>query len=208
MFITLEGNEGAGKSSIALAIKKELENRGYSLILSREPGGSRIAEQVRDILLERSNTNMSEETEALLYAASRAQHLNDIVLPALAKGKIVLCDRFIDSSMAYQGYAREIGMDKIWQINQFAINGCMPSLTLYLKIDPRKGLERVHSRGEELNRLDLMDLSFHEKVAKGYDILAQKYPKRIVTIDASKEFDQVLSDCLDAIMARMKADHE
>jgi dTMP kinase len=208
MFITLEGNEGAGKSSIALAIKKELEKRGYTLVLSREPGGSRIAEQVRDILLERANTNMSEETEALLYAASRAQHLKDIVLPALQEGKIVLCDRFIDSSMAYQGYAREIGMDKIWQINQFAINGCMPSLTLYLKIDPKKGLERVHSRGEELNRLDLMDLSFHEKVAEGYDILAKKYPERIVTIDASKKFEQVLSDCLDAILARMKADHE
>ena len=148
-FITLEGNDGAGKTTVALGLKEALEKRGYKVVYTREPGGSKIAERIRDILLNDTQEAMDGRTEALLFAASRRQHLKQIVMPALEENKIVLCDRFVDSSLAYQGVARGLGLEEVWKINQFAIENCMPQLTLFLKVSIETGQKRMNIRGEK-----------------------------------------------------------
>src|SRR5690625_635260 len=168
-FITVEGGEGAGKTTVLKLLKDKLTQKGYDVLITREPGGISISEQIRQVILDPSHLEMEKRTEALLYAAARRQHLIQKVIPALEKGKIILCDRFIDSSLAYQGYAREIGIEEVLSINQFAIEGCMPSLTLYFDILPEIGLKRIASNSNrEQNRLDLESLEFHQKVYKGY----------------------------------------
>src|SRR5690625_3328775 len=154
-FITLEGGEGAGKTSVLHKLEEKLINMGYDVLTTREPGGIEIAEQIRGVILDPLNTAMDARTEALLYAAARRQHLMEKVYPALETGKIVLCDRFIDSSLAYQGHARELGMDEVFTINEFAIQDCMPTLTLLFNIEPKKGLQRIAAnKDREKNRLD------------------------------------------------------
>ena len=199
VFITLEGNDGAGKTTVCMGLKKELEARGYSVVYTREPGGSRIAEEIRNILLSDENDNMDPRTEALLFAASRRQHLVDIVLPALQEKKIVLCDRFVDSSLAYQGYAREIGLPEIWDINQFAIHDCMPQKTIFLKVSMETGQKRMNQRGEK-NRLDNEQSDFHQKVRQGYETLIQMYPDRICVIEAEPEPEVVLQSALHEVL--------
>lgn len=204
-FITFEGVEGAGKTSVLHALTDKLEQIGYEVVITREPGGIEIAEQIRQIILDPVNTEMEERTEALLYAAARRQHLVEKVLPAIKQGKVVLCDRFIDSSLAYQGYARGLGMEEVWQINQFAVQDCMPNLTLLFDIDPKKGLERIRAnKHRERNRLDMEALEFHEKVYEGYKILHKQYPERIRKIDADQSFGQVVNDALDCVLAYLK----
>ncbi|MBM7573126.1 dTMP kinase [Aquibacillus albus] len=191
-FITFEGGEGAGKTSILQAISDKLSNQGFEVIATREPGGIEIAEKIRQIILDRSHTKMDPRTEALLYAAARRQHLVEKVLPALDQGKVVLCDRFIDSSLAYQGYARELGIDEIYHVNEFAIEGCMPDITLFFDIIPEEGLNRITANKErEQNRLDLEKLHFHEKVYEAYQLLLDKFPERIYKIDASLSLAEV-----------------
>lgn len=195
LFITFEGGEGAGKSTILKMISEYLTNEKIEYISTREPGGIKISESIREIILDSNNTEMDERCEALLYAAARRQHLVERVLPALSEGKVVLCDRFIDSSLAYQGYARGIGMENVWNINSFAIDKNMPDLTIYFDIDPKIGLKRIEANSErEVNRLDLEKLEFHYKVRDGYKILAEKYNERIVEIDASKDVQEVFND--------------
>lgn len=192
IFITLEGPEGAGKTTIISMLGERLEAEGYQVLQTREPGGIDIAEQIRNVILDKGNTKMDPRTEALLYAAARRQHLVEKVLPALEKGFIVLCDRFIDSSLAYQGYARGLGIDEVFSINQFAIEGKMPKLTFYFDIEPEVGLERINRhKDREVNRLDLEDLHFHQKVREGYFKLMQEHPDRIFKIDASKPIEIV-----------------
>ncbi|NLB10911.1 dTMP kinase, partial [bacterium] len=165
MFITLEGPEGSGKTTIAKRIIEVLEKQDYPVIYTREPGGSVIAEQIRKIILRKKNVAMDPLTEALLFAASRRQHLVEKILPALKRGKIVICDRFIDSSLAYQGYARAIGIDKVMDINLFATEGKLPDLTIYFDISSQDGLARIDGDSKrEINRLDLERLDFHNKV--------------------------------------------
>ena len=208
-FITFEGVEGAGKTSVLHSLTDKLTNLGYEVVATREPGGIDIAEQIRNIILDRDNVKMEERTEALLYAAARRQHLVEKVLPALEQGKIVLCDRFIDSSLAYQGYARGLGIDEVYDMNQFAINNLMPNLTLLFDIDPLKGLERIASnKDRERNRLDLENLDFHRKVYEGYQILTERFPKRIQTIDASGSLEAVASSALECIKAYLKKENE
>ncbi len=199
IFITLEGNDGAGKTTLCMNLICELEKLGYSTIYTREPGGSQIAEQIRNVLLKEENTNMDARTEALLFAASRRQHLVEVVLPALQENKIVLCDRFVDSSLAYQGYARNIGIDEVWELNQFAIHDCMPHKTLFLKVSVETGKKRMALRGET-NRLDLEEDDFHKKVREGYEILLKKFPERITVIDAEKGEEEVLQQALQEIL--------
>lgn len=195
LFITLEGPDGSGKSTIINMIEEYLDKKGIRHISTREPGGIDIAEQVREVILNKKNTAMDKRTEALLYAASRRQHLAERVIPALEQGNLVICDRFVDSSLAYQGYAREIGMEEVMRINEFAIEGYMPDLTLYLDIEPQIGLDRIAKNKErEVNRLDLEKLDFHNKVREGYFKLLEAYPNRIKKIDASKEIDLVFED--------------
>lgn len=204
-FISFEGPDGAGKTSVMRQITADLKEQlgSNGVVYTREPGGNHIAEQIRDVLFDADNTDMDPRTEALLFAAARRQHLVADILPALQNGKVILCDRYVDSSIAYQGAGRGLGEENIWQINQFAIDGLMPELTIYLDIDSELGLQRIaQNRADEVNRLDEEKLSFHRKVRSAYQKLAQENPQRIVTIDASQPLDQVILQVQQAIHQR------
>ncbi|WP_340701603.1 dTMP kinase [Brevibacillus borstelensis] len=203
-FITIEGADGAGKSTVAARLYDELRTKGWDVMLTREPGGIEIAEKIREIILDPKYVNMDKRTEALLYAAARRQHLAEKVFPALAEGKLVLCDRFIDSSLAYQGYARGLGIDEVFAINQFAVEDCMPDLTLYFDVRPEVGLARINAtKGREVNRLDLEALEFHEKVREGYQIVKDRFADRFIVIDAERPADEVFAEALVQLEARL-----
>ena len=204
LFITFEGGEGCGKTTVIKAVKEALEKKNIPLHVTREPGGSVIAEQIRNIILDKNNTMMDSRTEALLYAASRRQHLVEIVKPLLEKGVLVLSDRYLDSSLAYQGFARGIGIDEVYSINEFAIDETMPDMTFFLDLKPEEGLNRIaQHRSDEVNRLDLEKLSFHEKVYEGYQLLLEKYPSRIIKIDASKTVEEETEEIVKIILDRL-----
>ncbi|MEY8736602.1 dTMP kinase [Lactobacillus sp. AN1001] len=193
-FITFEGTDGSGKTSVLNAIEAKLKAAKIDYLRTREPGGNRISEQIRNVILDEKFTEMDARTEALLYAAARRQHLVETVLPALEAGKVVLCDRFVDSSLAYQGAGRDIGVAEVKQMNQFATAGLEPDLTIYLAIEPSLGLERIKkNRQDEVNRLDKEALSFYETVYQAYQKLAAEN-ERIVTIDASQKLADVIAD--------------
>ncbi|NLK95588.1 MAG: dTMP kinase [Clostridiales bacterium] len=197
IFITFEGGEGSGKSTLIDKTYKWLEDNNISCIKTREPGGIKISEDIRNIILDSNNTSMDGITEALLYAAARRQHIVEKVIPALKDGKVVLCDRFIDSSLAYQGYARGLGIDKILELNKFAIGDYMPSLTLFLDIDPKIGLERINKdKCREVNRLDLEKIDFHNKVREGYEIVYNNNKNRIKKIDVNRSIDEVFNEVI------------
>ena len=205
MFITVEGPEGSGKSSACKRIYEELLHRGYDVILTREPGGIPIAESIREIILNKKNTEMDARTEALLYAAARRQHLVQKVWPALKAGKIVLCDRFIDSSLAYQGGARGLGVDEVLGINLFATEGTLPDLTLLFDIEPEIGLARIaKNQGREVNRLDLEGLDFHYTVRNTFLDLAHRYENRFSVIDASLSEEEVYQKALQVVLEKIK----
>lgn len=204
-FISFEGVEGAGKTTVLEKLVGRLTGMNYDVLLTREPGGIIISEKIRDIILDKDHVEMEKRTEALLYAAARRQHLVQKIIPALEEGKIVLCDRFIDSSLAYQGYAREIGIDNVLKINDFAIEGFMPSLTLYFDIEPEKGLKRISSnKDRERNRLDLETLEFHRKVYEGYQLLLKKFPDRIKKVNADQHVGAVTEDALRLIIPHVR----
>ncbi|WP_416148097.1 dTMP kinase [Salipaludibacillus sp. HK11] len=205
LFITFEGGEGAGKTTVLQQVKEKFEQDGMQVIATREPGGSVIAEKVRDVILDPLHTEMDARTEALLYAAARRQHLVETVIPHVKKGGIVLCDRFVDSSLVYQGVARGIGIDEVLQLNLFATEGMMPDLTLYFDVKPEVGLARIaEHKGREFNRLDQESIAFHHKVRKAYLHLQEREPKRIHTIDASEQIGDVLTKSLQEIQAFME----
>ena len=204
MFITIEGPEGSGKSTVANIIVRRLEQLGYDVVHTREPGGTPISESIRNVILDKNNTSMDGRTEALLYAASRRQHLVEKIWPALKEGKIVLCDRFLDSSLAYQGYARGLGYDEVLNINLFATENTYPDLTLFFVIEPEAGLQRIaKNKNREVNRLDLEKLPFHQKVYDAFIELSKKFPERYVTIDASQSLEDVIKDAYNAIQERL-----
>lgn len=204
-FFSFEGPDGAGKTTIISMVESFLRDKGWDVVATREPGGIEIAEKIRDIILNPAHKVMDGRTEALLYAAARRQHLVEKVIPALKDGKIVLCDRFIDSSLAYQGFARGLGIDEVLSINQFAIEGYFPTLTLYFDIDPKIGLERIYGNEKrEINRLDLESLSFHENVRKGYLQLVERFPERIVLLDASRSVADVFADTISILMGKLE----
>lgn len=191
-FITFEGGEGSGKSTVMKDVATRLTKEGYKLVLTREPGGTPIAEEIRNVILDKDNTKMDPRTEALLYAASRRQHLVEKIWPALERGEIVLCDRYLDSSLAYQGGARGLGVDEVLSINMFATEGEYPDLTLLFDLEPEEGLKRIEkNKGREVNRLDLEKLEFHKKVRDNFHALAKKYSTRYIIIDASKPLSEV-----------------
>ncbi|PRO64416.1 dTMP kinase [Alkalicoccus urumqiensis] len=202
MFMTVEGGEGAGKTTVLHEAAERLRHLGYDVMTTREPGGSRIAEKIRTIILDPGHTEMDARTEALLYAAARRQHLVEKVLPALEKGTIVFCDRFVDSSLVYQGYARGIGVKEVWDLNMFATGGLSPDLTLYFDIDPETGLKRImDGDNREFNRLDQEALSFHEDVRKQYLTLQQEAPERIQLIDAARPLEAVVEQAVETILS-------
>lgn len=204
MFITLEGPEGSGKTTAVNYAVSKLEKMGYQIVRTREPGGTPIAEQIRNVILDKANTAMDKRTEALLYAASRRQHLVEKVWPALKEGKIVVCDRYLDSSLAYQGGARGLGIDNVLNINMFATEGTFPDLTLLFDIEPEIGLARIAANANrEVNRLDLEKLEFHKTVRNTFLELAKRYPERFVIIDASKSQEEVAKATLDVMLSRI-----
>ena len=183
-FITFEGCEGAGKSTQIRLLSQYLAERGKECVVTREPGGSAISEAIRAVILDGKNTAMTDECEALLYAAARAQHLSDTVLPALEAGKTVLCDRYIFSSFAYQGYGRGLDMGFLRAVNSFALQGHMPDITLFLDIPPRSAFERKHG-ADQNDRIEQAGEAFHARVYQGYLRLAEEYPEQIVRVDCS-----------------------
>jgi len=194
-FFSAEGNEGAGKSTIVRMASQYLESKGLEVITSREPGGIAIAEQIRSVILDKNNTMMDGRTEALLYAAARRQHYIEKISPSLIEGKTIICDRFIDSSLAYQGYARGLGLDEVLSINQFAVDNVFPDLTLYLDVDPELGLKRIReNENREINRLDLESLAFHQKVREGYLEIINRFPSRIIKINANEKLNVVFEE--------------
>ena len=204
MFITIEGPEGSGKTTAVNSAVRKLEELGYQIVRTREPGGTPIAEQIRNVILDKANTNMDPRTEALLYAASRRQHLVEKVWPALKEGKIVICDRFLDSSLAYQGGARHLGIDNVLNVNLFATENTYPDLTLLFDIEPELGLQRIaDNASREVNRLDLEKLEFHKEVRNSFLELARRYPERYVIIDASLSMEEVADNTLKSILNRL-----
>lgn len=187
-FISFEGGDGSGKSTQIQILREFLEERGYDVILTREPGGTPISEKIRSIILDKANSEMDDMTEALLYAAARAQLVSQVIRPALEEGKVVICDRFVDSSMAYQAYARGLG-DSVKSINAFAVGDCMPDLTILLKVNPQVGSSRIGNR--ERDRIELASIDFHKKVYEGYLQLEKLYPERIVGIDAADTIENI-----------------
>lgn len=198
-FISFEGPEGSGKTSVIMAVEQYLTNKGYDILTTREPGGIKIAEDIRNIILNKENIAMDMHAEALLFAASRSQHFHQKIVPALQEGKIIICDRFIDSSLAYQGYARGLGIDEVYAINQFGIGNTLPMLTIFIDVPPKVGLERVFSKRDKVDRLDLETLAFHERVYEGYMLLADKFPHRIKKVDGTSSIEQVTEETIKII---------
>lgn len=198
LFITLEGPDGSGKSTVADILCKKLAAMNIDVVHTREPGGIDIAEQIRSIILDPKNIKMDSRTEALLYAASRRQHLVERVIPALKEKKLVLCERFLDSSIAYQGFARKIGEKEVKDVNMFAIDEFMPSLTIYLDIDAKKGIKRIENRASK-DRLDKESIKFHNNVVKGYRKIVDKNKSRIKVVNADQELEKVVEDCMKII---------
>ena len=200
MFITFEGPDGSGKSTIIQKVYDYLIENNYDVIKTREPGGSLIAEKIRSLILDTENTEMGYRTEALLYAASRAQHVEETILPALNENKIVLCDRFLISSLAYQGVGRDLGIENVRKINEFAINGVFPDFVLFFDVDPITTLKRKSSL-DTADRLEKEGNNFHERVYNGYkEILNSE--KNIEIIDATQSVEDVFSQCIKVLKRR------
>ena len=196
LFITLEGPDGSGKSTQIEYLREYFHGKGIETVLTREPGGTEIGEKLRDIILDKGNCEMCDMTEALLYAASRAQHVNQLIKPALEAGKVVVCDRFIDSSIAYQGYGRKLG-DAVRVINELAVDGCMPDLTFFMEISPEIGKSRIKSESQD--RLEQEKIEFHNRVYAGYREIARFYPARFAEIDAARDKLSIKKDILGRI---------
>jgi dTMP kinase len=206
MFITFEGPEGSGKTTQSIQLKEALVERDYAVLWTREPGGTRIAEQIREVLHRPDNQEMAPTAEILLYSAARAQHTIEKIRPALAAGQIVLCDRYYDSTLAYQGYGRGLDLATLRLVTQFATGGLVPDLTLYFDLDPEEGLQRrQRDQAAEWNRLDGEALAFHRRVHEGYQQLIVAEPGRWVVVDAARAVEAVQAEVLQVVLARLAA---
>ena len=213
LFITFEGGEGAGKTSLIDKLEQTLTRQGYSVIRTREPGGSILSETIRKWVLEHNNINLAPMTELLLFLAARSQHIFELIAPALQKGQIVLCDRFNDSTIAYQGGARGLGIDKVTALCELVTAQCQPDLTLYLDVDPTIGLARSRrtskdtAKAGELDKIESQKLQFHESVRESFLLLTKKFPKRIHLIDAHQDREHVYKNALAVIEERLAPHH-
>ena len=206
IFISLEGPDGAGKSSVLEALIPILEAKGQAFVTTREPGGVAVAEKIRDVVLDPKHTEIDEKTELLLYIASRRQHLVERILPALDRGEMVLVDRFIDSSVAYQGFGRGLKVADIAWLNDFATAGLKPDLTLYFDIEAEEGLARIaKSKERGADRLDRESVEWHQRVREGYLSILEKEPNRVRKIDASQPLEKVVADTLAVLAERVES---
>lgn len=201
-FVSFEGPDGSGKSTVLEQVVAQIAPRlRTQYLVTREPGGSEIAEKIRRFILDPANKKMSAQTEALLYAAARSQHMAEIIFPALATGKVIFSDRFVDSSLAYQGIGRNLGIRAVKQINDFATNGIEPNLTLFLDIPPQVGLARIaKERAGKEDRLEQEKLAFHQKVYHGYQQVIWEHPNRIKVVDAQQSINEVVATCIKIIV--------
>jgi dTMP kinase len=204
MFITLEGPDGSGKTSQMAGLAEFLKGQGYDLIATREPGGTEIGDQIRKVLFNLDNKAMNPRTEILLFQSSRAQIVEEVIRPALSAGKVVLCDRYADSTFAYQGYGHGVEMNTLREIVQFATGGLKPDLTLFLDVEASEGLKR-RNKGGDWNRLDDYSLDFHRRVRAGYAEMIAAEPERWVVIDAARKPEQVAKDLQAAALERLQA---
>jgi len=204
MFITFEGSEGSGKSTQIKKAAEYLRSLNYNVVVSREPGGTLIGEQVRACLHDVNNKDMTSEAEVLLYSASRAQYVKEVILPSLESGVVILSDRYADSTIAYQGYGRGLDLEALKQITKFATGGLKPDLTILLEIDVTAGIERREIGGAEMNRMDLQTISFYERVEKGYKALVAADPERWVIIDANQPKEVVQSEIRRVLIERLE----
>ena len=206
LFITIEGGDGAGKSTQMDNIQKYFEELGYKCLRTREPGGTPIGEKLREILLDPDNKEMSPVTEMMIYAASRAQHVSEVIRPAVERGEIVICDRYVDSSIAYQAFGRDLGA-AVESVNKYAIDGVMPDITFWMDIDPEAGRKRIGNReNPDLDRLELDKLDFHYKVYEGYKSISEKCPDRVKRVDATKSIEEIRDEIyrhLDGLCSRI-----
>lgn len=196
-FVTLEGGEGSGKSTQLKLLEDYLDKGGYDVIYTREPGGTPISEEIRKILLDGKNVEMSDETEALLFAAARAQHIKEKILPAIAEGKTVVCDRYVHSSLVYQGYARGLG-EFVEKVNSYALENCMPDVTIFLDITPERAFARKGGADAD-DRLEQSGIDFHRRVYDGYVRMAEKFPDHFVRVNADRGIDEVFAEILDTL---------
>lgn len=194
-FITFEGCEGCGKSTQVGLFNEYLNKENIPHIFTREPGGEKISEEIRRILLDANNAEMTDECEALLYAAARVQHLHDRVEPALSKGELVFCDRYVDSSLAYQAYARGLGTEFVENINAYALKNYLPDVTVFIDLTPEDAFKRKHG-ADENDRLEQAGMEFHRRVYAGYKALAEKYPNRFVCVDGKQTPQEVFHEIL------------
>lgn len=196
-FVTLEGGEGSGKSTQLKLLEDYLDKGGYDVIYTREPGGTPISEEIRKILLGGKNVEMSDETEALLFAAARAQHIKEKILPAIAEGKTVVCDRYVHSSLVYQGYARGLG-EFVEKVNSYALENCMPDVTIFFDITPERAFARKGGADAD-DRLEQSGIDFHRRVYDGYVRMAEKFPDHFVRVNADRGIDEVFAEILDTL---------
>jgi dTMP kinase len=202
-FVTFEGPDGSGKSTQIQWLAEHLKGLGQSVLLTREPGGTAISEQIRDVLHDLRNRAMRPQTEILLYSAARAQLVGEVIRPALAEGAIVLCDRYADSTLAYQGYGHGLDLDTLRRVTSFATGDLRPDLTLLFDLDPAEGLRRRQTAGVEWNRLDDYDLAFHQRVRAGYHALAQAEPDRWMVLDAAQDRDRLQAEVRRVVVERL-----
>ncbi len=204
-FIVLEGVEGTGKGTLSLYLERELKARNFKVFTTREPGGKNcpVAEKIREIILDK-DSNVLPLTEAYLFAASRAQHVREVIIPRLEKGEIIICERYVYASYAYQGVGREIGIENIKNINALAVNGCLPDLVIYLDLDPKVGLERKFKARQDLDRMDQETIDFYNKVRSAYLKFAKENPSLIKIVDASRPLEEVKQMVLDLILKKIK----
>ncbi len=198
-FIVFEGSDGSGKTTILNNVKKFLDDNNYDYVMTREPGGTKISESIRENLLSNDNEAMSFRTEALLFAAARAQHVDEVIRPNLQKGRLVISDRFVMSSLAYQAYGRQLGYDRVKAINDFAIDGVIPDYTIFFNVDPITVLNRK-KKSVEADRLESEDDSYHERVYEGYQKLIKMEDDRLIIIDASKSIEEVTRDTIGKLL--------
>ena len=201
-FLSMEGLDGSGKSTQMDRLTAALEKYGFEVVRSREPGGTPIGEKIRDLVLSRENSEMTRETEALLYAAGRAQHVREVIRPAVADGRVLLCDRFLDSSVAYQGGGRELGVDEVLALNAPAVDGTLPMLTVFLDLDHRTSLRR-RSEASELDRMEVEKEDFHARVEAGYHELISRHPERYIVVDARKDRDEIAARIAGEVLSRL-----
>lgn len=203
MFITVEGPDGSGKTTQLQLLVQSLTEQGYEVVVTREPGGTKVGNSIREVLLSPEHDEMTPRVEMMLYAASRAQNIDQVIRPALHRGAVVVCDRFVDASIAYQGYGLQYDLSQILSLNDWATAGIKPDLTFLFDLTPDQASHRMKDRGQ-LDRIESRDESFHQRVYEGFQILLEQYPERMVRIDANASIETIQDEVLDITLERLK----